>query len=275
MLVWKAAFVLTLATIPGFASADDDDAVDKGIAIDDAKATAAQLSKLHAKMDANRDKKLSETEILYFVHQTDLSIAKKEAAALMKENDGDKDGVLSMTEMLESYLEQAGEEENKSAREKFEAREVAKFLAADANGDHQLDVKEFSFFLKPEVHDGVLETVTQHALEDHDEDKDGSLTIDELWGKLEAGDERSEEDLQTFKQLDTDGSGKLNTTELMWWQSGRIHKKQHVERFMELADTDDDQSVSKYELQDVTDLKRDASDKWHGHLMKMIRHHEL
>jgi len=271
MCVWRAAFLVLLVAVPGVAttpevSAPEQD--DDEVAAMEEPPTLEQLKKLHAYFDNDADGQVSMSEIWNFSQVTQKLIAAKEAAEEMPLMDGDKDGKLSLDEILKSHYEEADEEE---VLHKFKARDGEKFKAADTNNDGFLDISEFSLFSCPMLNDDVLQTVTRHSLQDEDEDKDGFLTVDEFSGKLEENSERSEEDLETFKKLDTDGNGKLDEQELLPWESGHFHKKQDMEDFMGFADTNSDQHVTWEELKDVQEKNHVAD--YHFH--EMIRHYEL
>lgn len=268
-MVWKATFFVFLAAVPGFAMAEEapeqHDDVEAAIDEPEEKVTPEQLKKLHAKMDADADGKVSTSEFWNFSYMTQLSSEAKQAAEIMPEMDGDSDGKLSLDEVFKSYY---GE------REEFDhekARDGEKFGAADTNSDGLLDLKEFTSFAYPYFHDNVLPTVARHHVQDADEDGDGLLAIDEFMGKLAGVDKRSAEDLQTFKKIDKDGSGKLDEQELMPWVSGHFQKKQDMKSFMQLADTNSDQHVTLEELDAVHGKEHHA----HDHFNDMVRHHEL
>jgi len=284
MFVWRAAFLVLLVAVPGFAMApkisdapeQDDDEVaaveeppmdneDDGYEPEQ-QTTPEQLKKLHAYFDNDADGQVSMSEIWNFSKVTQKSIAAKEAAEEMPEMDGDKDGKLSLGEILKSHYGEAGDEE---VLHKFKARDGEKFKAADTNNDGFLDLSEFSSFSYPMLNDDVLQTVARHTLQDQDEDKDGFLTVDEF--SLEETGETSEEYLETFKKLDTDGSGKLDEQELLPWESGHFHKKQDMENFMQLADTNSDQHVTWEELNAVQEEDHGAE----YHFDEMIRHYDL
>jgi len=214
------------------------------------EATPEQLHKLHAKMDADANGKLSLDEIMHFSHETRLLKVAREALGWMHHMDSDKDGKLSLDEIVKSQ----GEEEGG----------LDKFKATDRNSDGFLDEKELSQVF----HENVHQTAAQKAVEDKDQDKDGLLTIDEFWGKTKRG----KKEVQTFEKLDKDGSGKIDEKEMFFWESGHIRSLQAMEGFMKLADNNSDQHVTIEELHAVHG-KEEHGTKYH--FMEMIQHHEL
>merc|ERR1719198_2941818 len=85
-------------------------------------------------------------------------IAKKDIHTVIDEMDLDKDGKLSLQELLKD-MEQWGEEgeEDKAEAAKRKELETAKFRAADTDSSGLLDAEELPALFYPETHDGVLE----------------------------------------------------------------------------------------------------------------------
>jgi len=235
----------------------------------ESETTPEQLHKLHAKMDADANGKLSLDEILHFYGETQRSSNAKEAPILMEEMDEDKNGKLSLEEIFKSYY---GMDADHHEIKQLKAREGDKFKAADKDSNGLLDEKEFAVFFNPDVHAKVVQVMAQHEMEDKDEDKDGFLTIDEFWGKLEGGDERGEHDVLTFNKIDKDGSGKIDKQELVFWESGHIQNLQDMESFIQLADTDSDHHVTIEELHAVHGKEENNAKEY---FMEMVTHHEL
>jgi len=279
MPIWKAAFLVLLVAVPGFAISDEEPSMDDKAPADPLKhgdhpgpeATPEQLHKLHAKMDADANGKLSLDEIVHFSRETQFSRYAKETPDVIQELDGDKNGKLSLDEILKSYLGDGGQDGGHDTEdETMRKQEVEKFKAADRDSDGLLDQKEVTAFYNPDVHDvNVLLVMAQQHIESKDDDKDGLLTIDEFWKVLQ-GEERSEHDLQTFKQLDKDGSGKIDKKELLLLESGHLNRLQDSESFMKLADTDSDQHVTIEEMHAAH-----GKDDGKFHFIDWIQHNEL
>merc|ERR1719201_2094413 len=98
---------------------------------------------MHSKIDQNRDGQISMQEIIEYSHNMRKVIAKKDIHTVIDEMDLDKDGKLSLVELLKD-MEQWGEEgeEDKAEAAKRKELETAKFHAADANRDGFLDTEE-------------------------------------------------------------------------------------------------------------------------------------
>jgi len=233
-----------------------------------------QLRNLHAKVDADASGKLSLEELLHFYHETQKLVATNEAPGLMQEIDVDKDGKLSLDEVTKDMYG-GGKDGDHDAHKAYEAHEGDKFSAADGNSDGLLDEKELAAYFHPGVHDNVLQTISQHAMDEKDADNDGLLTIEELWGKIAGGPEAYEGSLKTFNKLDKDGSGKIDMKELLSLESGHVHILEDMESFIQFADTDGDQHVTIEELHAAHGTFGNEEHNAEYYFMEMVQHHEL
>jgi len=212
--------------------------------------TPEQMRSMHGKMDTNADGKVSMAEIMGFSDRMRKQIAAKDISDVLSEMDADKDGKLSWTELV-SDMEQWGDDEDKKEREQRVEEERAKFRAADANGDELLDLVEMTSLFYPETHPGVLEITARTALKQKDVNGDGKLTAKEFWegDVVESEDIAiSEEEEADFRKLDLDKDGFLSVDELRHWESGRFHTEEAMKRLFELADKDNDMHLTADEL---------------------------
>jgi len=269
MPFWKCAILAFLA-IPrrAFAEGEDEPEEDGNEPPDDTEEgdgtlSLEQLQKLHSKMDADSNGKVSMAEVLQFADATRKEIAHKDIKDAMEEVDSDKDGKFSMDEFMKVLGGDAGMGED-SPRVAVEKR---KFMAADADSDGFLSEVELPAIIYPETHGGVLHIAAQSTLEQRDADKDGLLTAEEFWEGVE------EPIMADFKKFDKDGSGKLDLDELKDWESGRFRYVEDMKPFMEAGDKDNDLHVSSEEL--VAAHGTLASSNAHDHFMEWATHHEL
>merc|ERR1719440_1556488 len=163
-------------------------------------------------------------EIIDYSQEMRKMIAKKDIHTVIDEMDADKDGKLSLPELLKD-MEQWGEEgeEDKAQAAKRKELETAKFKAADSDNSGLLDGDELPALFYPETHDGVLTMTAEASLKSKDTDGNGELTPKEFWeGDTVDGEDLaiSEEEQADFTKLDLDGSGQLNLQELKAWESG-------------------------------------------------------
>jgi len=237
-----------------------------------------QLQKLHDKMDADNNSKVSLDEIFQFSDKTSKAVAVTNSKTKLQDMDKDKDGKLNVTELLTGIQTAEGVENDKFAI--VAALEREKFKVADGNKDKLLDELEVAAFFHPEIHDGMLEHMAENALNEKDKDGDDLLTMHELLAAQDDEDEASsdggealdEDYVRTFKNLDKDGSGKLDIKELLEWESGRIHMKEAMQALMEIADTNKDKHVTVEEVVAAQDKDESSANYY---FMDWIQHYEL
>jgi len=254
---------------------EDDDGPDEALYQD--ALTSDQLRSMHSKIDQNRDGQISMQEIIEYSHNMRKVIAKKDISTVIDEMDTDKDGKLSLMELLKD-MEQWGEEgeEDKAQAAQRKELETAKFHAADSDKNGYLDSTELPALFYPETHDGVLEMTAAATLKAKDTNGDGQLTPKEFWeGDAVEGDDLaiSDEEQADFNKLDVDGSGALNLEELKAWESGNFHTEEAMKKLFELADQNSDMSVSADELDKARELIAGSDAQYH--LMEWAEHQEL
>jgi len=276
---WKAALLLgALALVARCQDIEDElppDDADEGIEQD--ALLEEQMHALHEKMDGNRDGKVSMAEIIKFSDDMRRRIASKDISQVLEEMDTDKDGKLSSAELIKD-MEQWGEgdEEDKKEAQDRKTLELAKFKAADSDGNGLLDPQELPSLFYPETHEGVLELTAQSTLKQKDKNGDGLLDPKEFWeGDQVEGEELtvSDEEQADFQKLDKDGSGKLDLEELKLWESGRFHTEEAMRKLFELADKDSDMHVTSAELGAAREQIAGSDAQYH--LMEWAEHHEL
>jgi len=242
--------------------------------IEEDSLTADQLRRMHAKFDQNGDGKVSLQEIMAFSESMGRAIAGKDMGAILEEVDTNKDGTLGLEEHLKDIHSQAdgGDEEEMKELERRKGVETAKFTAADANHDGQLDKNELPSLFYPETHEGVLAVTVSETIRQKDANKDGLLSAKEFWGDGDDS-ELSDEEKADFAKLDTNGDGSLDATELRHWESGRFHTEDAMKKLFDAADKDSDLHITGDELAEARETIA-ASDAQY-HLIEWAEHHEL
>jgi len=213
------------------------------------------------------------------------SIATKETASLFDGMDNDKDGKISMDELIEGTFgaplpdevelpaskdpEQI-EEDAKNARDKV--REEKKFHAADKNHDGFLDKDELVHVFYPETHPDVMSVSSAEELKHKDKNGDGELSPEEFWERSEEGEDEDilKEQKADFEKLDTDKNGKLNLAELTRWESGQHHFEDAMTGLFEIADEDSDKHLTAQELDTARPVLANSPAishfvEWHQH----------
>lgn len=234
--------------------------------------TDAQLQGLHAKIDSNKDGKISYDELVEFAAGTSKDAATKRTPSHLDALDTSKDGKVSLEEHLKKFHDQyeAGTPEENEELQRRKAVEAEKFKASDRNGDGVLGVDELVSLVYPETHDDVLAHHVRDVLREKDADHDGKLSFNEFWVDDEGDEEEQEED---FGKLDLDKNGFLEENELSVWESGRFHTEYAMKKLFEIADSDNDSHISAEELHRAQ-LNIKGSDA-QPHWIEWAEHHEL
>jgi len=248
---------------------------DSGLNID--MPTSEQMRKLHAIMDANADGKVAMAESLDFAKMIRKDIVRRDVSTILDELDSDRDGRLDLKELLkdlEIWLHEA-EEGDKEPQVRKEL-EIAKFKAADANGDGFLTDEELAPVFYPETHEGVLAIATGHTHRRKDVDGNGQLSPVEFWegDGIDGSDVAiSKEEAADFARLDKDGSGSLSIEELKTWEGGSFHLEDAMQKFFDVADKDNDMHVTADEFANARDVLSGSDAQYH--FMEWTEHHEL
>jgi len=232
--------------------------------------TQDHLRKLHGKLDKDKDGKVALHEVLHYAEGARKKIVAKEIAGIFDEIDSTKDGHLSLEEHLSETAEfLEGTDEEKALQK---AHDMAKFKAADMNGDDLLDKHELVSLMHPDTHPEVLDVHTKEEMRKKDTDKDGKLSKSE-W---EAGDPAHPDghdlakDVDHFENLDEDKDGSISLTELQHWESGKFHTVDAMTKLIKLADKDNDGQLTKEELAQVAEHIVDHDS--HHHLSDWVFH---
>merc|ERR1711972_568892 len=168
-----------------------------------------QIRALYAKIDADSDGRITMPEIIVFSQIMRKTIAKKDIQSVLDEMDSDKDGKLSLEELLKDMDQWGGESESDKAKSiERKDLESAKFKAADQDGNGFLDAEELPSLFYP-THEAVLELTAAATMKAKDKDGNGELSPKEFWeGDAVDGEDVavSEEEQADFNKLDTDSS---------------------------------------------------------------------
>eukprot|EP00928_Gymnodinium_smaydae_P081011 TRINITY_DN64597_c0_g1_i1.p1 TRINITY_DN64597_c0_g1~~TRINITY_DN64597_c0_g1_i1.p1 ORF type:complete len:260 (+),score=45.65 TRINITY_DN64597_c0_g1_i1:68-847(+) len=228
--------------------------------------TSEQITAMHGRFDKDNDGRASLDEVMQFWSHTRHSMASNAASDLMTQMDLDKDGKISLDDILGDEVFSKMDPESKVVQDHM-FTEGKKFMAADKNNDHALDVSEVSGFFFPDTHDGVQEAMASRLVELNDVNEDGELS------EAEFVDEKRGRTKHDFKDLDVDRSGRLSRVELKSWESGKHHTMKAVKKLIEVTDQDGDSHMSKSEFEEAREAV--ATLDAHKHLTSWVRHHEL
>eukprot|EP00421_Protoceratium_reticulatum_P008281 CAMPEP_0168371800 /NCGR_PEP_ID=MMETSP0228-20121227/7956_1 /TAXON_ID=133427 /ORGANISM="Protoceratium reticulatum, Strain CCCM 535 (=CCMP 1889)" /LENGTH=280 /DNA_ID=CAMNT_0008384695 /DNA_START=53 /DNA_END=895 /DNA_ORIENTATION=+ len=256
----------------GFAAAQEGEEAD-GSGRGPSPLSPEKMKGMHEKIDVDNNGKVSMSEVMKFSEGMRWFVASRDAQAIMEDMDGDKDGKLSVPELLKDMdLWGDGSEAAKSEAAARREHELAKFEAADEDKDGLLDEQELPALFYPEIHSGILEVTTKDTLRQKDADGDGRLTAQEFWEVPGTeGEDHSISEGEEFKGLDKDGNGFLDLEELKSWESGSFHTEEAMKKLFEVADKDGDLHVTAEELSEASE--EIANSDAHFHLMQWAEEH--
>jgi len=173
-----------------------------------------------------------------------------DAQTILTDHDKDKDGKLSLVEIVDDR------EDNKEENEQF-------FKEADANNDGFLDVEEIPKFVAALQTEKTAEQKAQEAakilMADHDTDKDGKLSMVEI---VDDREDNKEENEKFFTEADANKDGFLDAEELPKFLEAlnQPHKKENDDAQTMLADHDTDKD-GKLSLVEIVDDREDTKEE--------------
>eukprot|EP00927_Polykrikos_kofoidii_P020192 TRINITY_DN19516_c0_g1_i1.p1 TRINITY_DN19516_c0_g1~~TRINITY_DN19516_c0_g1_i1.p1 ORF type:complete len:1319 (-),score=286.99 TRINITY_DN19516_c0_g1_i1:59-3499(-) len=194
--------------------------------------SSQEIVDLHGHMDRNGDGRVTRDEALTHAREMRRVIDRDTIDEVMPYFDTDGDGTVSITEYKSHSV---------NADEHFV---VKKFEAADVDQNEKLDKEELiSAWFHPETAGPVASVLVEEKLAERDRDGDLQLTLDETFPHSE-----SETTRNLFRELDLDGSDKLDEGELLPWVTGFHHVADQVLTLFTVADADADGELTIDEM---------------------------
>lgn len=284
------------------AAAEDDGEMDHDHDGQTKEASVDQLRKLHTKIDANGDGKVSIQEIRDFHAHFTKDSAHKEMKHTIQWSDVDKnnDGKASIEEHLKFTHEDPestegdgpaypgsvlgdpsdpNDAENKKAMDRSKELERAKFKAIDTDGDGLLTHDEWLQLQHPESSPALVDIVVAATLREKDADGDHKLSQKEFLANSRGDDEdpgaaeaQAEGDDSFFKEFDTDHSGFIDQKELENFEFGFKNTQDELDELLKTVDNDKDSHLSQDELSNAISLVGESGQYM---LNGWVDHHEL
>lgn len=219
------------------------------------------LKQMYQGMDADRDERVSEQDLLdFWKHMRnetafyDILEMKRGRKTVFGDLDANGDGRVSFSELPDGGDHQYATE---------------LFKAADADDTGFLEPLEVPALYYPELSLAVTQVVALVALKKRDVDGDGLLTMEELFGPFLEMEDKPVED---FRWLDKDGNGKLDSGEFAAFENRNHRSHQALQALLRLADRDGDAHMTLAEFQAV---RRKASHLEAHHILKAWAEHYM
>ncbi|XP_043933398.1 reticulocalbin-2 [Protopterus annectens] len=191
-----------------------------------------RLKVIVKKIDADSDGFLSEEELTEWIQQSFRHYAVEDTRQQFPDYDVDSDGVITWEEyniqmydrIIDFDANTVLEDEEEESFRQLHLRDKKRFDNADIGGIPGLSIEEFLAFEHPEEVDYMEDYVIQEALEEHDKDGDGFVSLNEFLGdyRRDPGAKEDPEwiivEIDRFENdYDANGDGKLDRKELLSW----------------------------------------------------------
>ncbi|XP_074773435.1 reticulocalbin-2 isoform X1 [Athene noctua] len=247
-----------------------------------------RLRAIVRRIDSDADGLLSKDELSSWIQQSFKHYVTQEAKQHFNDYDKDGDGLVSWKEYnMQMYdrvidfdentvLEDQEEESFRQVKcfsisfckllakgSNLHLKEKKRFEKANRDDVPDLNVDEFVAFEHPEEVEYMTDFVIQEALEEHDKDGDGFVSLEEFLGDYRR-DPTAREDPEWIlvekdrfvNDYDKDNDGKLNPQELLSWivPNNQGIAQEEALHLIEEMDLNDDKKLSEAEILKNQDL---------------------
>lgn len=182
--------------------------------------------------------------------------------------DTNKDGSVTWQEFVaDMFGNDFSETETDKKTRLLYKKDKKLFTAADTNSDEKLDLTEYMIFRIPRKKPEMRRIVLEDTLENHDLDKDSTISMEEFLKGSHDDDDKDfgETDLDRFRDdFDEDGNGVLTNDEIFRWvdPDNREDAYDEADHLMSECDLNNDEKLSAEEILSNHDLwvESDATD---------------
>lgn len=230
-----------------------------------------RLKSIIKKIDIDADGFLTEEELSLWIQMSFKHYVLEDTKEQFAEVDHNGDGIvtweeynLHMYDRIIDYNEDTIlEDEEEESFRLIHLRDKKRFERADCDNIPGLDLREFTDFEHPEETDYMTEFVIEGALEEHDKDGDGFVSLEEYLGEYSQDPDATEDpqwvivERDRFENdYDKDGDGKLNPSELLSWivPNNVGVSQEEASHLVESIDKDGDGRLSEAEILQSRDI---------------------
>lgn len=223
--------------------------------------SSEDVHELFISVDMNQDGLITHEELRAWLLSGLAKHNNDEAVAKMNDDDGNRDGMLSWPEVAKSALghTQLGlnfsndtvDREHVLILEDVLNADRLRFVAADINGDGQLNVTEYAAFIHPYDYSHMASYEIDRALADLDYNHDEAIDEAELFRNAPTADiEGVKTEKDNFDLSDLDRDGRLTGEELLHWVSHDLDTiaLEETDNLFEVTDANQDDALTEDEV---------------------------